>query len=538
MDYASKSFRNGNPVFIQGWARIIRSSNRIPVPLARMQRGVSSFIRLDGELLTIHEDPHLLPFKSYDIRGAVVEYNEGNNRKRDFRVSIGTRVIYITCDEHKEMLEWVRNLNRAAARSFERFYLKGNRISDTEACPGGTLYIAYDIRDVRLEYTVKCVETVEPISMRAVDRERRISERIEHRCVLRADDMFRSARDAHFVYRRMSGGSVRGFLHSHGGRLPEAVVQVIAHELLGAIRYLHGVQVAHLGVCPDAIYLSRKGFPATVALGSFGSSEVFSILAANSEGEFNPEDFDGLEIPSIVPYIAPEIVRGQPFGPAADLWAAGATLYELVCGVPPFGVGDNSSNITTNGSAGFIEPQWSRVSESAMSLVRQLLSDAPHKRVIAAAAQNHSWFRHKLDRKLWTGRRSIGPLIVQDTPMMKMILSSGLVETRRADEERFRRFMTSKLVQTQLNIFFPMRRKLVVRSRTLVACFRLLAYVRGMSFTVRGPRRSNSDNDSLTVARMRAQEVRQESVLRRMRSNASSMHTLTETNVSEDTIPS
>src|SRR5439155_25826044 len=42
------------------------------------------------------------------------------------------------------------------------------------------------------------------------------------------------------------------------------------------------------------------------------------------------------ELVGSIPYMAPERIRGQKPGPASDMWALGATLYQALEGRPPF----------------------------------------------------------------------------------------------------------------------------------------------------------------------------------------------------------
>jgi serine/threonine protein kinase len=112
----------------------------------------------------------------------------------------------------------------------------------------------------------------------------------------------------------------------HGRRLPPPVVAGVGLQLLAALRAVHAAGIVHCDVKPANLLLGDDG---RLVLIDFGIAETVG------EPTHHPARRDG-EIVGSPAYIAPEVLRSQPFRPAADLWSLGATLYAAVEGHPPF----------------------------------------------------------------------------------------------------------------------------------------------------------------------------------------------------------
>jgi hypothetical protein len=102
-------------------------------------------------------------------------------------------------------------------------------------------------------------------------------------------------------------------------------------ELTQAVAGMHRRGVMHLDIAPANIVISRSGAPCLV-----------DFALATSFAEIRPEFTHHVEIMGTVAYVAPEQTgrTGRPVDQRADLYALGATLYELATGGPPFGTGD------------------------------------------------------------------------------------------------------------------------------------------------------------------------------------------------------
>lgn len=99
-------------------------------------------------------------------------------------------------------------------------------------------------------------------------------------------------------------------------------------------------------------------------------------------------------------YVAPEVLLGKGYGPQVDIWSAGVVMYVLLCGSPPFGA-DSAEDVSVLyreiliGSVSFEMSAWKDISPAAKDLIRRMLTTDPSKRVSAAEAGAHPWFRNE-----------------------------------------------------------------------------------------------------------------------------------------------
>ena len=101
--------------------------------------------------------------------------------------------------------------------------------------------------------------------------------------------------------------------------------------LARAVAGMHHRGVMHRDITPANVVLSGDGVPCLV-----------DFALASSFAEIRPEFTHHAEIVGTLAYLAPEATgrTGRPVDQRADLYALGATLYELATGAPPFGSGD------------------------------------------------------------------------------------------------------------------------------------------------------------------------------------------------------
>ncbi|KAG2270362.1 hypothetical protein Bca4012_072542 [Brassica carinata] len=104
-------------------------------------------------------------------------------------------------------------------------------------------------------------------------------------------------------------------------RLPEEQVQAIAKQLVKSLHYLHSNRIIHRDMKPQNILI---GAGSVVKLCDFGFARAMSTTVVLRSIKGTPL------------YMAPELVREQPYNHTADLCSLGVILYELYVGQPSF----------------------------------------------------------------------------------------------------------------------------------------------------------------------------------------------------------
>lgn len=151
--------------------------------------------------------------------------------------------------------------------------------------------------------------------------------------------------------------------------------------LFEAISYCHSERVAHRDLKPENLLLMSKTDDLKIKIADFGfakkvESEECLLTQCGTPG-----------------YVAPEILRGVPYGQKSDMWSLGVIAYILIGGYPPF-IEQNQRELfrkIKRGSYEFHVEYWGQISREAKDLISALLTVDPKRRLSAQKALEDPW---------------------------------------------------------------------------------------------------------------------------------------------------
>lgn len=112
--------------------------------------------------------------------------------------------------------------------------------------------------------------------------------------------------------------------------MPQKMVLELGIQLMSGLEAAHRENVVHRDLKPGNIRLNRDG---QLKILDFGLAKLAEPIDESAETANITND---LSVSGTLPYMAPELLRAEPADARADIWAAGAVLYEMATGKRAF----------------------------------------------------------------------------------------------------------------------------------------------------------------------------------------------------------
>ncbi|VEU22444.1 DEKNAAC103414 [Brettanomyces naardenensis] len=191
--------------------------------------------------------------------------------------------------------------------------------------------------------------------------ERTILKKVTHPNIVKLYYALQDFDKVYLILEYLDGGELFHYLREER-ILSEKVACFYVAELILALRHLHiNAGVIYRDLKPENCMLNSRGH---LVLTDFGLSKA----SGECRSLFGTAE-----------YMAPEVIRGEPYDSQCDWWSLGAVMYDMLTGSPPF-TGNNHKRIMDKILKQKVQYPF-YLSQDAKDLLRRLLNKNPAKRI-------------------------------------------------------------------------------------------------------------------------------------------------------------
>src|SRR6266568_2651703 len=194
----------------------------------------------------------------------------------------------------------------------------------------GGMATIYRGRDMRMDHVVAIkvlreLYNTEPKFVKRFEREAKAASALHHPNIVQVFDYGQTDGNYYLVMELVEGTDLRRYLRSRGVLDSKRAI-IIAHDVALGLGAAHRRVIVHRDVKPQNILVGRDG---SIKLTDFGIASVYQNLNASRLTT------TGMTL-GTVEYMPPEQAQGDIVSPAADVYALGIVMYEMLTGRTPF----------------------------------------------------------------------------------------------------------------------------------------------------------------------------------------------------------
>ncbi|RMF64548.1 MAG: serine/threonine protein kinase, partial [Calditrichaeota bacterium] len=153
------------------------------------------------------------------------------------------------------------------------------------------------------------------------EEEAKITARIHHPNVVPIYEFGRVGDWSYFAAEFVDGLDLRHLIARQS--LPPLLACFVIQEVAKGLKAAHDINILHKDIKPSNVLISNRG---EVKLTDFGMADIRESAQEQIEGTAS----------GTLPYFSPEQILGEPVGKPSDIFALGATFYEMLTGEQAF----------------------------------------------------------------------------------------------------------------------------------------------------------------------------------------------------------
>ena len=206
----------------------------------------------------------------------------------------------------------------------------GERYQLQDTIGRGGMAVIYRGRDLRMDRSVAIkilreAYSTDPKFVTRFQLEAKAASSLTHPNIVQVYDYGYTDGNYFIVMELIDGSDLRRYLRSRR-ILDVERAMIIAHDVAMGLGAAHRRNIVHRDVKPQNILIGRDG---SIKLTDFGIASVYQDMNAERLTT------TGMTL-GTVQYYAPEQAQGEIVTPAADVYALGIVMYEMLTGRPPF----------------------------------------------------------------------------------------------------------------------------------------------------------------------------------------------------------